>query len=198
MVDSFLIVGLGNPSKAYERTRHNIGFRVVDELAKRAGVNFRRKLFLKGLLAHGVLGESGCYLLKPGTYMNLSGDAVKRVMQKHAIALERLVIIADDVSLPFGQLRLKTHSGSGGHNGLKSIEACLQTTSYARLRIGVGDCREGDLAEYVLESFTSSEEKLVPEIVERAADAVQIWLTEGITSAMNRINRSIPTEGKKE
>ena len=197
-VKSFLIVGLGNPTKAYEKTRHNIGFRVVDEIAKRAGVNFRKKLLLKGRLAHGVIQGSDCYLLKPDTYMNLSGEAVVRCMRKHGIALENLLIILDDVALPFGQLRLKTHSGSGGHNGLNSIEASLRTMSYARLRIGVGDREEGDLASFVLDPFSPNEEKLLPEVVERAANAVEVWLTEGITSAMNRINRSIPTEGKKE
>lgn len=187
---AFLIAGLGNPGKAYEKTRHNIGFRAVEAIAKKNAIDFRRKLFLKGRVAHGVVGDKQLYLLEPETYMNLSGLLVAKMMKRHSIALERLLVIVDDVALPFGQIRLRSSSGSGGHNGLKSVEESLGTNAYARLRIGVGDRTEGDLASYVLARFTPSEEKLIPEVLERVAEVADVWLTEGLTSAMNRANQT--------
>lgn len=187
---AFLIAGLGNPGKAYEKTRHNIGFRAVEELARRHQLAFRRKVFFRGRVAQGLMGEKKLYLLEPETYMNLSGPLVVKMMKRHTIALEKLLVIVDDVALPFGQIRLKSASGAGGHNGLKSVEESLGTNAYARLRIGVGDRREGDLASYVLVPFTPSEEKLIPEVLERAADVADVWLTDGLTSAMNRANQT--------
>lgn len=187
---AFLIAGLGNPGKAYGKTRHNIGFRAVEEIARKYALSFRRKLLIKGRVAHGLVQEKQLYLLEPETYMNLSGPLVAKMMKRHSIALEQLLVVVDDVALPFGQLRLRSASGSGGHNGLKSIEESLGTNAYARLRIGVGDRTEGDLASYVLAPFTPSEEKLIPEILERAADVADVWLTDGLTSAMNRANQT--------
>lgn len=189
---AFLIVGLGNPGKAYEKTRHNIGYRVVQEIARRHGFSFRKKFLLKGRVAHGLIQEENVYLFQPETYMNLSGAPIARMMKKHAIAVEQLLIIVDDIALPFGHLRLRSHSGSGGHNGLKSVEVNLGTNQYARLRIGVGEVRTGDLASYVLAPFTPDEEKLVPSILERAADVAEVWLIEGLTSAMSQIGSSQP------
>jgi peptidyl-tRNA hydrolase, PTH1 family len=188
MKRDFLIVGLGNPGKTYEKTRHNIGFRVVDEIARQSALTLRKKFLINGRLAHGLIEGCGVYLFQPGTYMNRSGEAVVRVVRKFGIEIENLLVVIDDVALPFGQLRLKTHSSSGGHNGLKSIEDNLGTNGYARLRIGVGDEREGDLASYVLAPFTPDEQKLVPEILGRAAMIAKIWLTEGLISAMNHAN----------
>ncbi len=188
MKGDFLIVGLGNPGEAYEESRHNIGFQAIEEIARRYNLTLRKKLFMKGRLARGLIEGQKVFLLQPGTYMNLSGDAVVRAMMKESIELDHLLIIVDDIALPFGQLRLRTHSGSGGHNGLKSVEERLGTNSFARLRIGVGDRAEGDLASYVLASFTPEEQKLVPQTVEWAADIVKFWLTEGLTSAMNHAN----------
>ena len=184
----FLIAGLGNPGKDYEESRHNIGFKAIDELAHQYDLKLRKKLFLKGRLAKGLIEGQSCYLLQPGTFMNLSGEAVTRVMRNQSIELDHLLVIVDDIALPFGQLRVRTQSGSGGHNGLKSIEASLGTNNYARLRIGVGDRQEGDLASFVLADFTPKEQKLIPQILEQAADVVKVWLTEGLTSAMNLAN----------
>ena len=178
---SKLIVGLGNPGKAYENTRHNVGFRIVEEIARQKEIVWRKKLILKAKEAKG----EGFYLLEPQNYMNLSGPVVAKMMKKHGISTEHLLVIVDDAALPFGKIRLKSHSGAGGHNGLRSIEACLQTNAYARLRIGVGGSGEGDLASHVLASFTPQEEALLPEIVDRAAGIAEIWFTEGLTSAMN-------------
>jgi len=184
----FLIAGLGNPGKKYVGTRHNIGFLAVEEIARQAGISFRKKFLLPGRVAHGPFEGETIYLLEPTTYMNLSGQAVAQAMKKYNIELAKLLVIVDDVALPFGQLRMRETSGSGGHNGLKSIEESLQTNAYARLRIGVGDPKTGDLASYVLARFTPEEMKLVPDILDRAALIVKIWLTEGLTSAMNHAN----------
>jgi peptidyl-tRNA hydrolase, PTH1 family len=191
MPRAYLIVGLGNPGKAYEKSRHNLGFQTVEQIARIEKLEWRRKFLLKGRLAQWVVEDKCVYLFEPATFMNLSGVAVARAMRKYHIALEDLLVIVDDIALPFGQLRLKSHSGSGGHNGLKNIEENLNTNGYARLRIGVGEDRSVDLACHVLSPFTPAEQKLVPEILERAAMIVKMWLTEGLTSAMNRANAKI-------
>jgi PTH1 family peptidyl-tRNA hydrolase len=188
MKRDFLIVGLGNPGKAYEKTRHNFGFLAVEEIARQSDLKLRKKFLINGRLAHGTIEDCSVYLFQPGTYMNRSGEAVARLMRRFAIKIEDLLVIVDDVAIPFGQIRLRSHSSSGGHNGLKSIEDNLKTNGYARLRIGVGDDYAGDLASYVLAPFTSDEQKLVPEILGRAAMIAKIWLTEGLTSAMNHAN----------
>lgn len=185
-----LIVGLGNPGKSYERTRHNIGFEAVEALAGKYRLGFKKRLKFKGSIAEGCIGEDPVILLLPTTFMNLSGEAVALAMRYFEIDLSRLIVITDDVALPLGQLRIRINSGSGGHNGLKSVEECLQTNRYARLRIGVGDRPKGesDLTEHVLGQFSQEEEKLLPGVLERAVHALEIWLDKGITSAMNFAN----------
>jgi PTH1 family peptidyl-tRNA hydrolase len=194
-VNKFLIVGLGNPGKSYERTRHNIGFVAVDQLALKYGLLFKNHLKFKGSLAEGKVGNDSVLLLKPLTFMNLSGEAVALVMHYYQIDLSRLMILTDDVDLPVGQLRIRINSGPGGHNGLKSVEACLQTNRYPRLKIGVGDRLSGDLSDHVLGKFSSEEDKLLPGVLERVVQSVEIWLDKGITSAMNFANSSTPSIG---
>jgi len=197
----FLIVGLGNPGKAYEKTRHNIGFEAVDKLASKHGLVFKKQLKFKGSLAEGKIGEDSGLILKPLTFMNLSGEAVALVMHYFQIDLSRLLILTDDVALLLGQLRIRINSGSGGHKGLGSVEACLQTNRYPRLRIGVGDRDHGDLAEHVLGRFSKEEETLIPSVLERVVQAVEIWLDKGLTSAMNFANKdkhsSTPSIGEE-
>lgn len=188
MVNKALIVGLGNPGKSYDKTRHNIGFAAVEKLAKKHGLSFKKELKFKGLAAEGEIGADPVVILMPLTFMNLSGEAVAEVVRYFQIDLSRLIVLVDDVALPLGQLRIRINSGSGGHNGLKSIEECLQTNRYARLRIGVGDRAEGDLSSHVLGRFSEEEEKLVPAVLERAVQATEIWLDKGITSAMDFAN----------
>ncbi len=194
-----LIVGLGNPGKAYKKTRHNVGFAAVDLLAQKYGLEFRKQLKFKGRLAEGKISEESVMLLKPETYMNLSGEAVALVMRYFQIELSRLLILSDDVALPLGQLRIRINSGSGGHNGLQSVEECLQTNRYPRLRIGVGDAGGDLLVEHVLGRFTEGEEILVPKVLERVVQAVEIWLDKGLTSAMNFANQgsSTPSIGEE-
>lgn len=184
-----LIVGLGNPGKTYKNTRHNIGFEAVEKLARKNGLEFKKQLKFKGSIAEGKIGGSPVILLLPLTFMNLSGEAVALVAHYFQIDLSRILIVTDDVAIPLGRLRMKINSGSGGHNGLKSIEEHLQTTRYARLRIGVSDREEGDLADYVLGRFSEEEEKLIPDVLERAVQSIEIWLDKGITSAMDFANR---------
>lgn len=184
----YLIVGLGNPGKSYERTRHNIGFVVVQELARKHGLKFVRQTQFKSSLAEGRIEDKRVILQMPLTYMNLSGEAVGAAVRFWKIDLAHLLVVVDDVAIPLGELRVKINSGSGGHNGLKSIEEHLQTQSYARLRVGVGDRLQGDLASHVLGRFSEEEEKVALTVVERAVEATEIWLNQGITSAMNFAN----------
>lgn len=186
-----LIVGLGNPGKQYEKTRHNIGFLAVELLAKKYGLEFKKKLALRGELAEGTIADSPCTLLKPLTFMNLSGDSVSLTMRYGNIEMDQILIIVDDVAIPMGQTRMRTSSSSGGHNGLKSIEESLQTNAYARLRLGVGGSPEGtDLADHVLGRFSEEEEKMVPALLQKAVAVVEAFIKDGLTSAMNLSNGS--------
>lgn len=182
-------MGLGNPGKQYEKTRHNIGFAAVEMLAKKHGLVFRKSLRLRGAVAEGTIGGEAVSLLKPLTYMNLSGESVALAMRYRAVELAQLLVIVDDVAIPMGQTRLRINSGSGGHNGLKSIEEVLQTNRYARLRLGVGDREEGDLVDHVLGRFSEEEEKLIPALLERAAEAAELFISKGLTRAMDFINK---------
>ncbi len=185
----YLIVGLGNPGKSYDKTRHNVGFAAVDSIAAKIGVAFKKSSKMKGELAEGVFGGEQLILLKPQTFMNLSGESVAMVLKYHAVDLSRLLVIVDDVDLPLGQMRLKIDSGPGTHNGLKSVEASLQTNRYARLKLGVGSCKEGDLASYVLGKFAPEEEAVLHPMLERAQEAVELFVMKGLTRAMDFANK---------
>lgn len=185
-----LIVGLGNPGPEYEGTRHNVGFRTVDELARRHGVSFRmgptRALVAK---VRG-LGGDDALIAKPLTFMNRSGQAVGELRRYYRVELADVLIVTDDVNLPLSRLRARARGTAGGHNGLASVEAGFGTNEYARLRIGVGrgDPRR-DLADHVLARFVPEEETAVTTSVERAADAVETFVTEGLDRVMNRFNQ---------
>ena len=187
-MDRFLVVGLGNPGSEYDGTRHNIGFSLVDLFAKKHRLDFKSKSKFKASLAEGSISGVSVSVLKPMTYMNLSGESVGLFAQYLQISPSKILIVVDDVDIPFGTLRLKINSGPGTHNGLKSVEHYLQTNRYARLRIGVGAAKEEDLASYVLSRFSREEEKFLPEILEKAVAAIEIWLDRGITRAMDFVN----------
>lgn len=189
MSEKYLVVGLGNPGKTYERTRHNVGFEAVQALARKHRLEFHKKLKFKGSLAEGKIGDSSVEILMPLTFMNLSGESVAETMRYSTVDLSRLLVVVDDVDIPLGQLRMRINSGPGTHNGLKSVEEHLQTNRYARLRIGVGDRKEGDLSSHVLGRFSEEEEKLLPEILDRAVQSIEIWLDKGITRAMDFANK---------
>jgi PTH1 family peptidyl-tRNA hydrolase len=184
----YLIAGLGNPGSEYLFTRHNIGFMVLDRLAASQSLSFTTERY--GELA--TLSHRGrkLILLKPSTYMNLSGKAVRYWLQQEKIPIENLLVITDDIALPFGKLRLRTQGSHGGHNGLRNIEELLQTSQYARLRIGIGnEFAKGQQADYVLSPFSEEEQKQLPTILDKAAQAVLSFANVGAVQTMNQFNR---------
>jgi PTH1 family peptidyl-tRNA hydrolase len=182
-----LLVGLGNPGKRYEGTRHNIGFVVIDQFARscQAGRFLNR---FDAEIAEGMEGEQKLLLVKPQTFMNLSGRAVRQVVDFYQVPHEDLLVICDDVNLPLGQLRARARGTHGGHNGLRDIQNHLGTTEYSRLRIGVGAPEGRDMADYVLDRFQPGERQVVEDAVIRAMQAVAVWVGEGIEACMNRFN----------
>ncbi len=190
--DVKLIVGLGNPGARYRGTRHNLGFDVVDELAARRGVRFADGP-AEALVAAIPPDAPVALLAKPLTYMNRSGTAVRDLLQAYGLDLTDLLVVADDVNLPVGHVRARARGSAGGHQGLQSIIDALGTEEFARLRIGIGRAA-GPLEEYVLERFRPEERVLIQEAVVRAADAVELFLSDGIDEVMNRYNRKVSSE----
>lgn len=194
----FIIAGLGNPGKMYQNTRHNIGFEVIDRLAAREGIAVLEKKH-KALIGKGMVAGEKCILAKPQTYMNLSGESLRELVDYYKVDEESaLIVISDDVSLPVGQLRVRKKGSSGGHNGLKNIILQLGHDSFVRLRMGVGEKPSGcDLADYVLGHFTREDLKIMEEAAERAVDAICKIISEGVDVAMNEYNRR-PTDSTSQ
>ncbi len=191
MSDLYLIVGLGNPGRKYEQTRHNVGWHVLDELARRYQVRFD-KIEKKAITATATIRGKRVLLAKPQTYMNASGEAVRGLVDFYKIDINRLIVMADDMDLPLGTLRLRESGSAGGQNGIKSIIRHLGTQDFSRVRFGIGrPPGRMDAAAYVLQTFHGDEAILAQEVASRAADAVETWLTEGITMAMSRFNGDI-------
>lgn len=188
MENPFLIVGLGNPGRRYERTRHNAGFMVVQELARRHGADWSTESKFQARIAR--TSKDPWLLCLPETFMNESGVAVATVTRFYRIALEQLLVVVDDADLTLGTLRLRPHGSSGGHHGLESIEHHLGTQQYARLRVGIGRNDEGprEIAGYVLSTFRESENALLEKVLDRACDQITSWWRDGIGVAMNRFN----------
>lgn len=185
----YLIAGLGNPTFQYAKTRHNIGFEAIDELADRNSIRMSENKH-KAVCGKGSIGGEKVLLLQPQTYMNNSGESVRAAADFYKIDPEReLIVIYDDISLEVGQLRLRAKGSAGGHNGIKSIIAHLGTEQFQRVRIGVGAKPAGwDLADYVLGRFDDADRSLADEGIKNAAKAVECMLTEGIQAAMNQYN----------
>ena len=183
----FLIVGLGNPGSEYAETRHNIGFKVLDALAADLGVQFT--LDKAAFRAEAKFKGRQLILIKPITYMNLSGKAVNYWLQTEKIPLSNLLVITDDIALPFGTIRMKGKGSDGGHNGLKDIQALLKTQEYPRLRFGVGsDFSKGRQADYVLGKWKPDEDKALPERIQTAASAAKSFVFDGLPMAMTNWN----------
>lgn len=183
----YLIVGLGNIGEEYRETRHNIGFMVLDALAKASNIVFKDGRY--GATASLSVKGRQLILLKPSTYMNLSGNAVRYWMQQEKIPLENVLIIVDDLSLPVGCLRLKGKGSDGGHNGLKHIAATLGTQNYARLRVGIGnEFPKGGQIDYVLGRFTNEEREVLAERIETAEEIIKSFCLAGINITMNQFN----------
>ena len=188
-----LVVGLGNPGGKYEGTRHNVGFAAVDLLAKRHNLQWEAApRGIEALVANWRIG--GAILVKPLTFMNLSGAAVVGLLQFYKIELPDSLVIVDETQLETGRLRIRPEGSAGGHNGLKSLIASLGTNQFPRLRIGVGrgDARR-DLADHVLARFEPEERSVIDDAIERAADAAGLFIADGVSAAMNRFNRKEDT-----
>jgi PTH1 family peptidyl-tRNA hydrolase len=186
--DRYLIVGLGNPGPRYAGTRHNVGFVVADLLAERIGARFKAH---KGRcdVVEGRLSGAPVVLAKPKSYMNVSGGPVASIARFYKVPLARIAVVHDELDLPFGSLRLKRGGGDGGHNGLRSTTSALGSNDYARVRFGIGrPPGRQDPAEYVLREFGPAERKELAFLVDRAADAVEVFVTQGMEAAQNQFN----------
>lgn len=186
----YLICGLGNPGTEYEFTRHNVGFEVADAIVndKSSSYDDDRHGFISTIKHKG----RTLYILKPMTYMNLSGKAVRYWAQKHKIKNEHILVILDDLNLPFGTVRMRKKGNHGGHNGLKDIDATLGHSNYARLRIGIGDSfGKGQQVDYVLGKWTDKESEILPKIIKHAVNSIYAYATIGIDRAMNQANKKI-------
>ena len=183
----YLIVGLGNIGNEYTGTRHNIGFRILDAFAEASNISFSTERY--GDVGHGRVKNKQVVLLKPSTYMNLSGNAVRYWMLKENIALENILVLVDDIALPFGAIRIKPRGSDAGHNGLKNIAQMLGTDAYPRLKFGIGnDYPRGGQINYVLGQFTLDERQRLPQRVEVACDAIRTYVLSGLQTAMCDFN----------
>ena len=185
--ESYLVVGLGNIGLEYSKTRHNMGFMVLDAWSQASNTAFNTMRY--GDVAKIHLKGRTVYLLKPSTYMNLSGNAVRYYLQKLPIPTDRLLVICDDINLPFGKLRMRKNGSDGGHNGLKNIAECLETENYARIRMGVGhEFSTGAQADYVLGNLSEEEMKEMDNLSEKVIQGVKDWIFVGADRAMNVLN----------
>ena len=185
----YLIVGLGNIGDEYRGTRHNIGFRILDAFAEASNISFSTERY--GAVGRGRLNNKQVVLLKPSTYMNLSGNAVRYWKEKEGIDIRNILVLVDDLALPFGAIRLKPRGSDAGHNGLKNIAAMLGTDAYPRLRFGIGsDYPRGCQIDYVLGHFTLDERQALPMRVDVAVDAIKEYVLAGLDRAMNQYNNA--------
>ena len=185
----YVIAGLGNPKREYENTRHNVGFDVIDAIASKYGIRVIERKH-KALVGRGYIDGMKVVLAKPQTFMNLSGESIREIIDYYKVDRQsELVVVCDDISLELGQLRIRKKGSAGGHNGLKNIIAQLGTDGFARIKMGVGNKPEGyDLADYVLGHFTGAERKIMDESIGYAVDAAVTMLEKGPDEAMNRFN----------
>ena len=184
----YLIVGLGNIGDEYVDTRHNIGFRVVDAFAKKQGVEWADKRY--GAIAKTRVKNAELTLLKPSTYMNLSGQAVRYWTQQEKIPVENIRVIVDDLSLPVGKIRMRGNGSDGGHNGLKNIASCMMTQEYARIKFGIGnDFPKGGQVDFVLGQFSDEDNKVIEEKLDYVGEMIKSFCLQGLDRTMNQYNR---------
>lgn len=185
-----LIVGLGNPGAEYALTRHNIGFLVLENLAKVNNIKFRASKRFNALIGEGQIGEEKAFLAMPQAFMNLSGHSVRPILNWLDIDYHDMFVIMDDIALPFGAIRIKPKGSSGGHNGLNSIIDLISTQEFPRMRLGIlGKKNIKGFSSYVLGKFTKAEQKNLPEILDSAAQACECWTGQGVNAAMNKFNK---------
>ena len=192
----YIIAGLGNPGKKYENTRHNIGFITLDFLAERHDIKIN-KIKHKALVGEGRIAGQKVLLVKPQTYMNLSGESLREVMDYYKVDIEDMIVIYDDIDLDAGAVRIRKKGGPGTHNGMKSIVQHLGT-DFPRIRMGIGKDRKGDLADFVLGGFTKEDREVLEPAVERAALSIECYVDEGIEKAMNKYNIKAKKQKKKK
>jgi peptidyl-tRNA hydrolase len=187
-LENWLVVGLGNPGAAYERTRHNLGFMLVDLLAAETCTQVKREE-CRALLGRAVIENEPVELVKPQTYMNLSGEAVSCLLRKPSRTAKKLIVVTDDLALPLGKIRLRPKGSSGGHNGLKSIINCLRTEEFIRLRIGIQPEHPiSNTKNFVLEKFSKADAETVEKVLKDSAEAVRAIIRDGIEKAMAKFN----------
>lgn len=185
-IDMFLIVGLGNPGKQHENTRHNVGFDVIDIISKEYNIPVNREKF-KGIYGEGIILGERVILLKPKTFMNLSGESIREIVNFYKIDISNIIVICDDISLDTGRLRIRPKGSSGGHNGIKSVISSLATEEFLRVKIGVGH-PQFDLIPHVLGRFSKEDRKVVEEAMAAAVSSVETIIGSGIEEAMNKYN----------
>ena len=193
----YVIAGLGNPGKKYENTRHNMGFITIDRLAEKHDIR-TDKLKFKSLVGEGRIAGRKVLLVKPQTYMNLSGEAIREVMHFYKLEPENLIVIYDDIDIELGALRIRKFGSAGTHNGMKSVVYQLQSDRFPRVRIGIGSQKKADLADFVIGGFSKEEVPVLEETVDKAVSAVECMLAEDVDIAMNRYNTGKKLKQKKE
>ena len=196
---AFVIVGLGNPGKEYEQTRHNIGFLIVQALADKLKIAFSRQTKFEAKVAQGMVHDVKVHLLLPETYMNESGRSVGKLLDFYKLTANELLVVVDDMALPFGHLRVRLKGSAGGHNGLKSIQEVLGTDEYLRLRVGIGKDVRVPSYDHVLGRFTSEEKKGLCDVLAQSVACLQRLITEDFHKVANDVNRRlVPAEENKE
>lgn len=195
--DMYVIVGLGNPGKEYAETKHNVGFRVIDKLAAQYNIDVS-KFKHKALIGDGMISGKKVLLVKPQTYMNLSGESVKEVMSFYKVPIENMIVVYDDTSLELGMIRIREKGSAGGHNGIKNIISHMGTDVFNRVKVGIGEKPNGwDLADYVLAKFSKDDEADIEMGIDKASQAVGIFISTGIKDAMNKFNAKQKIKVKK-
>lgn len=185
-VKMYIIAGLGNPGRDFENTRHNAGFDVVDYLGEKHGIKIN-KIKFKGLCGEGIIGTEKVLLIKPQTYMNLSGESILDAVQFYKLDINNLIVIFDDVSIPLGRMRIRPSGSDGGHNGMKSIIYLLGENSFPRIRVGIG-APQYDMVDYVIGKFNPEDRKIIDEVIKVSAEAAETIVERGIQDAMNQYN----------
>jgi len=193
--DVWLVVGLGNPGRRYEGTRHNAGFMAVERLQRRLPEGTSRARF-QAHIVETRDGDSRVVLAQPQTFMNESGIAVAQLVRWYKVPLDRLLVVYDDLDLPLGTIRLRADGSDGGHNGIASIIRSLKTNTFPRLRIGISRPASGPTVSYVLSRFNATERRELEDILDRTSDAILVWIREGLVSAMNQFNQKAAVETK--
>ncbi len=194
----FVVVGLGNPGKQYEQTKHNVGFLVIDKLAEKYQIPMT-KFQYKAFVGSGTIKNKKVLLVKPQTFMNLSGESVREIVNFYKVPQERFVVIYDDTSLPMGQIRLREKGSHGGHNGIRNIIQLMGTDVFGRIKVGIGEKPNGwDLADYVLAKFEPNDLPLMENGMDKATEAVEWILSKGMQDAMNRMNQRQKLQRSKQ